>query len=668
MKNNFIRYTIALFLIFLIAGQYLYAQIKTPAPGVWMTYYNGKNLEEDFTDMKNHGVDAVEVGIWGIEGNSRAEEILKVARKTGMKLIIGVPEVSEEAFNLPEGKVERAVMLGGAYNGKAIDRFRFAFTPEMHSITIESPVYDSTNCYGSIGRYFMGLTPVKAEVIVKQKDFDGRQHLKIIDAYIEPQREHFWTMTFDLTGTEGDLENVLLAIYWTAEGTRDYWIFGDAVSLFSEGFNNQLSKEVTNVINAWKEAGGGEFPPEIIAVRYGDECFHLSGHLNSEACSFPVWDYSDSAVNKFRQSFNGEIPRGVGFTDMFGHEAYARWMYNYHEAAARSVKFVKECLMKEGVGHLPVFRNTTRMNVFDVLNDYDGSGQEMLSEAFDILHLDPYPVNSNGYNSKTIPRDMAYMEGFARRFGKPLVPWMQAHVYGHLKHPSPGHITEMMTQQKQFNIHSVMWLGYGYERSGNTFPVSNAASWEKANMEHILFKDFEPNKEKAGFAVVRPYTSRSVRGIDEYSADRFLTDYLLEAAVFDLDLRYDAFEPFDCSSLNEEELNRYSFLVAESGIINEQTLRPFIESSRPCILIAARAEADPADLHLLGIERILSDGTRSGSANKPGIILLDSDVRLQLNNGVKVLHRTGNEPAIWQKDSLVVIGKLPRGKPDANCH
>ncbi len=158
-------------------------------PKVWMTYYNGKDLNEDFRDMKDHGVDAVEVGIWGIEGNSNAKEILNVARKTGMKLIIGIPEVSEQAYKIPQDKVERAVMMGGAYNGKAIDRFRFEFTSRKHSITIESPVYDSTNCYGSIGRYFMGLTPVKAEVVVKLAEYDGEQHLKIIEAKISSQKK-----------------------------------------------------------------------------------------------------------------------------------------------------------------------------------------------------------------------------------------------------------------------------------------------------------------------------------------------------------------------------------------------------------------------------------------------------------------------------------------------
>jgi hypothetical protein len=641
------------------------ARPETARPGVWMTYYNGRDLKEDLVDMKNHGVDAVEVGIWGIEGNSRAKEVLKAARETDMQLIIGIPEVSEEAFNFPEDKVERAVMLGGAYKGKAIDRFRFGFTPEKHTITIESPVYDSTNCYGTIGRYFMGLTPVKAEVIVKQADFDGRQHLKIIEAEITSQKEHFWNMSFDLTGVTGDLDNVLLAAYWTAKGTRDYWIFGDVVSLFSEGFKNQLEKEIRAVVNSWKAANKGMFPEEIIAVRYGDECFHLSGHLNSEACSFPVWDYSESAVKKFEETFDGEIPRGVGFTDMFGHEAYARWMYNFHEAAAQSVKFVKKCLTNEGVGYLPVFRNTTRMNIFDVLNDDDGSGQELLSEAFDMIHLDPYPVNSNGYDERTIPRDMTYMEGFSRRFGKPMVPWMQAHVYGHLQHPSPEHISKMIEQQKQFPVQSIIWLGYGCEKSGNTFPVNNPASWKKAKEEHTKFKAHNIQNNKADFAVIRPYTARSVRGTDHLTADRFLTDYLLESAVFDFNLKYDAYEPFDCSEIQPEEMNKYPFIIAELGIISEKTLRPFLDCKKPCLLIIAGAEAEAEDtiLHNIGILKIISANKSGENKNRKKIVLMNSVSGIELDDEVRILRHKNNYPTAWAKDNLIVILKLPEENP-----
>ena len=238
-----------LFILILFCAFKTYSQNNQAEPKVWMTYYKGRNLDKDFQDMKAHGIDAVEVGIWGIEGTTRAKGVIEAARKYDLKLIVGIPEVAEQAFKFEE-EPERAVMMGGAYQGKSIDRFRFPFTPEKHLITIEPPVYDSTNCYGNIGRYFMGLTPVRAEAVVKLADFDGEQHLKIVDAKISSQKEHFWNMEFDLTGIEGDLENVVLAVYWISEGTRDYWIFGDAVSLYSAGFKKQLKKENRKVTDA----------------------------------------------------------------------------------------------------------------------------------------------------------------------------------------------------------------------------------------------------------------------------------------------------------------------------------------------------------------------------------------------------------------------------------
>ncbi|HKJ78814.1 MAG TPA: hypothetical protein VKA10_04740, partial [Prolixibacteraceae bacterium] len=579
-------------LFFITITHFLFAQETENQHQVWMTYYKGRDLKQDFKDMKAHGVDAIEVGIWGIQGNSRAKNVLIAARQNNLKLIIGIPEVAEQAFKFENENPERAVMMGGAYKGKAIDRFRFPFTPKEHSITIESPVYDSTNCYGDIGRYFMGLTPVKAEVVIKQADFDGQQHLQIIDAQIKSQKQHYWNMQFDLTGVKGDLDNVVLAVYWISKGTRDYWIFGDAVSMYSDGFKQQLKQEVKSVVNDWKGANNGVFPPEIIAVRYGDECFHISGHLNSDACSYPMWDFSESAIRHFRNASKMEYPRGVGWTDMFGHESYAKWMYNFHEAAAQSVKIVKETLLKEGIENLPVFRNTTRMNAFDVMNDWDGSGQELLSRQLDILHIDPYPVNANGYNKNIIPRDMSYIEGFSKRFDKPIVPWMQAHVYGHLKHPTPQHISRMMEQQLQFNIQNIMWLGYGYNNSGNTFPSNNAESWKQAKKEHSGFKNATIQKNKADFAVIRPYTARSMRGKNRISADEFLTDYLVEKALFNFNLHYDVFEPLSCNELKPEELKSYSFIVAEIGVLNEKTLQPFILSKVPTILIIAGAEIE----------------------------------------------------------------------------
>jgi len=644
-----------LFIFFLFCTFETYSQKNQVEPKVWMTYYEGQNLDNDFQDMKAHGVDAVEVGIWGIEGTSRAKNVLETARKFDLKLIVGIPEVAEQAFNFEE-EPERAVMMGGAYQGKAIDRFRFSFTPEKHSITIESPVYDSTNCYGNIGRYFMGLTPVRAEVVVKQANFDGQQHLKIVNANFSPQKEHFWNMEFDLTGIKGDLENVVLAVYWISEGTRDYWIFGDAVSMYSEGFRKQLKKEIRKVTDAWKAVNNGEFPPEIIAVRYGDECFHISGHMNSNACSYPMWDFSESGIQYFKNTSDFEYPRGVGWTDMFGHEAYAQWMFNFHEVAAQSVRIVKETLKEEGIPNLPVFRNTTRMNVFDVMNDWDGSGQQLLANELDIIHFDPYPVNDKGYDETIIPVDMSYAGGLARRLNKPVIPWMQAHVYGHLQHPSPEHISKMIQQQKQFGADGIMWLGYGYQNSGNTFPLNNSESWKQAKEEHMKFRNYKKKLTQADFAVVRPYTARSNRNINFISTDKILTDILLKDVVLKRRLTYDIFEPLDCSYMNSETLNDFSLVIAGIGKINTKTLQPLIESNTKTIVIAKNAEIETNCLKFCGIASL-------GEGSSQRITFLDSAIII-LDNESKILWEMENRPVIWQKGNLIFITALPDYESD----
>jgi hypothetical protein len=420
--------------------------------------------------------------------------------------------------------------------------------------------------------------------------------------------------------------------------------------MFSGGFTRQLKKETHKVIDAWKAVNNGAFPSEIVAVRYGDECFHISGHMNSDACSYPMWDFSESAISHFQKTTGLEQPRGVGWTDMFGHEAYAQWMYNFHEAAAQSVQIVKKTLKEEGIRNLPVFRNTTRMNVFDVMNDWDGSGQELLAKQLDIIHYDPYPVNDKGYDEKTIPLDMSYAEGLGNRLKKPIIPWMQAHVYSNLQHPKPEHISKMVQQQKQYGIDGIMWLGYGYQDSGNTFPVNNADSWEQAKKEHKTFKNSIIRNNKADFALIRPYTVRSVRGKNINSADEFLTNYLVETALLDLNLHCDVFEPFSCSQLNPEELKNYPFLLAEAGILNKKSIQPFLQNNVPVLLLIEDAELNSVVMNLLGI-KILS--------SEKGVQLFDKNLKFKLKSEIRVIHEINNQPAAWQKENLIVVTKIP---------
>jgi hypothetical protein len=384
-------------------------------------------------------------------------------------------------------------MVGGAYNGKAIDRFRFAFTPEKHSIIIESPIYDKEDCYNTLGHYFPGMhPPIKVEVIVKEKDYDGQQHLQVVEGSIGSQLdEHHWTINFDLTGIKGDLNQVALAVYWISEGTRSYWMFGDAASPGAQSTEDQLVKELKGLIDEWKEANGGTFPQDVITgLRFGDECFHISGHVNSDACSYPMWDYSETTQTTFKLISQEKMPTGKVWLDMFGRDAYAAWMYNYHQLNANLVALLKATLEEEGLTDVKVFRNITRYNVFNELNDHDGSGLDLLSQELDIVHLDPYPVNSSGYREEVIPMDMAYCEGLARRHSKKLIPWLQAHQYwpdrGGLAHPGPDYIRRMIDQHLEYSSEAIMWLGYG-KPPFSTFPLENPESWEEAKNQHQRF-------------------------------------------------------------------------------------------------------------------------------------------------------------------------------------
>ncbi len=363
-----------------------------------------------------------------------------------------------------------------------------------------------------------------------------------------------------------------------------------------------------------------------------------------------MWDYSESAIKKFRETSNEEYPRGVGWTDMFGHQANARWMYNFHEAVANSVKLVKECLRNESVDSLPVFRYITRMNVFNVMNDFDGSGLELLSKELDILHIDPYPVSDKGYDEKVIPRDMTYLEGFARRYNKPIVSWMQAHVYGNLKHPTPENISRMMEQQKQFNINSVMWLGYGYNNSGNTFP-QNEEAWETVSIEHSKFKNQLLQKKNADFALIRPYTARTVYAEKQNTADRFLTDYILESALFDYHLCYDPFEPLSCETLETNELKKYPLVIAEIGILNEKTLKPFVLSEVTTILTIAGAEFDKGSFEMLSIKRILD--------NHQDRKLINEYSKIELKNNTEIIYQINGNPIAWRNGNIIFISRLP---------
>jgi hypothetical protein len=505
-------------------------------PRAWTTYKKVASLEEDWADLKAHGVGCINRDARNADD---AKAALELARRHGMKYHIGLGEVTEQASLVKGAGLAPvdALMIGGAYRGKAIDRHLFAFTAGRHEIIIEPPVYNKGFAYtrGSggtgpakaaekIAHYYPDMpAPVRAEVVVPLKAFDGRQHLKIVPAGIaeappearpendtvtadlpesgETKNRSLYRLSFDLTGLDGALlDQVGLAVYWPYRGSRQYWMFqGGAASAWADSSVEALRRHVRERLAPWIEANGGTFPLDVVlAARFGDECFYITGHMGAACVSYPLWEYSDPSVEAFRRHAGAaEVPRTWGFPEVYGPEAYGWWLYTLHEGCARLAGAVREEIAQAAPGLL-LFRNTTRMGVFDLSNDHDGSGQELLTRNLDVVHLDPYPV-SGGYG-QNIPRDMSYCAGLARRYHRLLIPWMQAHVYGSLQDPSPDQIDRMADEQYRQGVDAVIWLGYG-----NTFPAKRPDSWERAAAFHKRLREAPPAKPKARLAVLRSY-------------------------------------------------------------------------------------------------------------------------------------------------------------------
>ncbi len=550
-------------------------------PVAWSSYRKVVSAEADAADLKAHGV-----GLISCDAR-KADEMkaaLDLSRRTGLAYHIDLPEVTESARLVRDAGLEpvEAVLIGGVYQGKAIDRHLFRFGAGKQEIVIEPPVYSKGLPYtmgsggtgapkntGRVGHYFSGLSaPLRAEVVVPLKAFDGRQHLRVVPASVaeapagarleadsaapelasEPEIKSrtLYTVSFDLTGLDGALlDRVGVAVYWASRDQSKYWMFGHGnVSAWAETTRETVRREVRRRLGAWAEANGGAFPGDaVLAARYGDECFYITGHLNSQACSLPLRDYSEPSLRAFaaRAGEGVAYPRTWGFPEVYGEDAYAWWLYSLHEGCAQLVGVAREEAAKAAPGLL-FFRNTTRAGVFSPANDHDGSGQELLARQLDVVHLDPYPVSATGY-SQSIPTDMSYCAGLARRYSRLLVPWMQAHTYGGpggLTDVSPAQVDRMAEEQWAHGVDAVMWLGYG-----NTFPNVRPDSWERAAAFHARLAKGLPPKPKAELAALRTYRAWALGSLWEdrirNPADWTLQQFLHVWAV-ENKRAYDVFE------------------------------------------------------------------------------------------------------------------------------
>lgn len=172
-------------------------------PKVWMSTRWRDPFEDTVKQCATQGVDVVEVPTWQ---TNHCADVLGLLRKHHVKGFTSSGEdPSEDTRDIVKNGApyERAVFVGGAYRGLAIDRTLFTFTPEVHDIVIEPPVYSAVQCYTrrekgpdgtwrtvKSGHYFgsgTGYMPVgRAEVIVPERPFDGKPHLKIIPCELLP--------------------------------------------------------------------------------------------------------------------------------------------------------------------------------------------------------------------------------------------------------------------------------------------------------------------------------------------------------------------------------------------------------------------------------------------------------------------------------------------------
>lgn len=527
-------------------------------PRAWVSYSIVDSLEKDFTDLKEHGVGLVSMNARSVED---ARMKLGIARKHGMKYHIQFSKVNERKDLIGKMGLEpvSALMLGGIYNGRAIDRFLFEFTPAKHSIIIEPPVYNANFAYRSRqqenlpfeerepnSHYYEIPAPVKAEVIVPLKLFDGQQHIKIVPATIRPlpvgtklkedsaspemmkaleiKNRILYEISFDLTGMQDALlDKTGIAVYWPFDGSDNWYIFGEGtVCAAAESTLEAARRDVQTQMKVWTEANGGTFPIDVvIAARAGDECFYLTSHIYepNKTVNFPLWDYSQTAINVFNKNAgNINYPRTWGFPEIYGADSYAWWMYSLHQNCAGLMKAVADEAEKLAPGIL-VFRNTTRAGIFSVANDHDGNGPELMAQQLNMLHLDPYPVGGawwggSGYRDDIV-RDMPYYAGLARRYNRLLIPWMQAHTYGGptgLQHVTPEQVARMGDEQYANGVDAVIWLGYG---RGNTFPLQRPESWKEAGIFHRKLAENPPPKPKVKLAVLRSYKAWSLTSYDD---------------------------------------------------------------------------------------------------------------------------------------------------------
>ncbi len=169
-------------------------------PKVWMSVTWREPAEETIRMCAEQGVDVVLVPTGSQELCAQVLQLLRMHHVKGFTRCKAEPSESVPSDVKDGQPFERAVFVGGAYRGKAIDRTLFSFEPKAYDIVVEPPVYSYRQGYKSVvkgadgkevvvksGHYFGSYVPLgKAEIVVPEKPFDGQPHVRIIPCEVLP--------------------------------------------------------------------------------------------------------------------------------------------------------------------------------------------------------------------------------------------------------------------------------------------------------------------------------------------------------------------------------------------------------------------------------------------------------------------------------------------------
>ena len=378
------------------------------------------------------------------------------------------------------------------------------------------------------------------------------------------------------------------------------------------------------------------------------------------AQSMPLWDYSDEAIAAFKRlNPDDTFPRHWTYQAAFGERAYADWMWSYHRACANLMRTAKDTLCQAGLNSLKIYRNLTRCSTFYVGNDHGGMGLDMCAREMDIVSADPYPASDRGYNDSSIPRDMGYVAGLARRHKKELMPWMQGH---EIQHPSVAHLNRLYEQHVAQEPTRIMYLGYGnHERpprgTAATFPGGNPDSWEESRQLNVQFRQRVRGNVKARAAVVRDYHVWSLNSFGDVDClDRLFTDILGEIS----DPHGTPFDPIEVRSLDAldwAELEAYSLVVvALARKVPKHCWRRFAELPGKCVFLASDCETLVEDEGTTGV-RSSGEIVYGGDVTTFDGVALPSlyTRRVEVSPNVHTLGTYAGETCIWRIGSIVYV-------------